>query len=115
MLKINLDRIFRVKGIDKPNQFLQRIGNSPAYASHLVQEKVTSIRFDKLEKMCIDLNCTPNDLFDYIPNKQSPLPPTHALHSISKTDAISEVNKLLHDLPLEKIEQLYTLLKQEKP
>lgn len=115
MLKLNLDRIFRVKGIDKPNQYLQKIGNSPVYASNLVREKVTSIKFYKLEQMCIKFNCTPNDLFDYIPNKQNPLEPTHALHSISKTDAISEVNKLLHELPLEKIEQLYELLRQNKP
>lgn len=115
MLKLNLDRIFKVKGIDKPNQYLQKIGNSPVYASNLVREKVTSIKFHKLEQMCIKFNCTPNDLFDYIPNKQSPLAPGHALHSVSKSEAIGEVNKLLHDLPLEKIEQLYALLKESKP
>lgn len=114
MLKLNLNRIFKVKGIAKPNQYLIKIGNSEVYASNLVSEKVTSVKFHKLEQMCIHLNCTPNDLFDYIPSKNHTLPANHALHSISKSEAIAEVNKLLHDLPMEKIEELYGMLKAKE-
>lgn len=104
-----------MKGIVRPNQYLQQMGISPVYATHLIHEKVSSVKFAKLEQMCIKFNCTPNDLFDYIPSAQSPLPPEHALHSISKTDAIRQVTKMLHDLPIGRIEQLYEQLRQEKP
>ena len=114
MLRLNLDRIFKVKGITKTNQYLIRLGNSVGYASQLVNDKSVSIRFDKLEMLCKAFNCTPNDLFDYKDDAKKPLPEDHALHSISKKDTIGEVNKLLNDLPMEKIEELYKILKGDK-
>ena len=111
MLRLNLDRIFKVKGITKTNQFLINLGNSVGYASQLVNDKSVSIRFDKLEMLCKAFNCTPNDLFDYTDDGKKPLPDGHALYSISKNDTIGEVNKLLNDLPMEKIEELYKILK----
>jgi DNA-binding Xre family transcriptional regulator len=111
MLRLNLGRIFKVKGITKTNQYLIKLGNSDGYASQLVHGRSISIRFDKLEQFCKALNCTPNDLFDFVDDEKNPLPEGHALHSISKTEAIGEVNKLLHDLPMEKIEELYKILK----
>jgi DNA-binding Xre family transcriptional regulator len=114
MLRLNLDRIFKVKGITKTNQYLIKLGNSDGYASQLVHGRSVSIRFDKLEILCKALNCTPNDLFDYKDDAKFPLPEGHALHSISRSDAIGEVNKLLNDLPMEKIEELYKILKGDK-
>lgn len=111
MLRLNLDRIFKVKGITKTNQYLMKLGNSVGYASQLVNDKSVSIRFDKLEMLCKAFNCTPNDLFDYTDDGEKPLPDGHALYSISRNDAIGEVNKLLNDLPMEKIEELYKILK----
>lgn len=111
MLRLNLERIFKVKGITKTNQYLMRLGNSEGYASQLVNGRSVSIRFDKLELLCKSLNCTPNDLFDYTDDDKNPLPEGHALHSILKNNAIGEVNKLLNDLPMEKIEELYKILK----
>ncbi|MGV9004472.1 helix-turn-helix domain-containing protein [Flavobacterium sp.] len=111
MLRLNLDRVFKVKGIIKTNQFLIGLGNSVGYASQLVNGRSISIRYDKLELLCKALNCTPNDLFDYKDDAENKLPAGHALYSIMKSDAINEVNKLLHDLPMEKIEELYKILK----
>ncbi len=113
MLRLNLDRIFKVKGITKTNQYLMKLGNSVGYASQLVNDKSVSIRFDKLEMLCKAFNCTPNDLFDYKDDAKKPLPEDHALHSISKKDTIGEVNKLLNDLPMEKIQELYEVIKNK--
>ena len=113
MLRLNLERIFKVKGITKTNQYLIKLGNSVGYATQLVNGRSVSIRFDKLELLCSALNCTPNDLFDYSNSEQNSLPVGHALHSISKNNAIGEVNKLLNDLPMEKIEELYRILKEK--
>lgn len=111
MLRLSLDRIFKVKGITKTNQYLIHLGNSEGYASQLVNGRSVSIRFDKLELLCKSLNCTPNDLFDYTDDEKIALPEGHALHSISKRNAIGEVNKMLNDLPMAKIEELYKMLK----
>lgn len=114
MIKLNLDRIFSVKGIRNPNTYLVKKGHSSGYATRLINNRAISVPFDKLEAFCIDFNCTPNDLFDYVPSKGQELPAGHALHTISKTEAIGEVNRLLNDMPLKKIEELYAILKREE-
>ncbi len=37
-------------------------------ASHLYHDKTKGIDFDTLNKLCYALDCTPNDLFKYIPD-----------------------------------------------
>lgn len=114
MLRLDLNRILKIKGIEKKNTYLVSRGHSSTYASHLVHGKVVSISFDKLEQLCRDFNCTPNDLFDFVPSKDSSLPEGHALLGLQKNNQIGEVNKLLNELPMEKIEELYRVLKGEE-
>jgi len=111
MIRLNLDRIFRIKGIERKYNYLMSLGFSNSYAHSLSTNKVNSIAFDKLEILCRDFNCTPNDVLEFVPNTNEKLPKDHALWSLRKTEAIEEVNKLLHDLPMEKIEELYRVLK----
>lgn len=39
--------------------------------SRLVNNQTTSIHFENIEKLCNILNCTPNDLFEIIPDNDS--------------------------------------------
>jgi len=112
MIRWNLKRIFTAKGILAPNKFLIQNGHSKSYASSLMNNTVYSISFKKLEQLCVSLNCTPNDLFDFVPDKKVTLPEGHALHSISKSDMIDEVAKLMQDLPMEKIEEMWDKLRE---
>ena len=114
MLRLDLNRILKIKGIEKKNTYLVSRGHSSTYASHLVHGKVVSISFAKLEQLCRDFNCTPNDLFDFVPGKDSSLPEGHALLGLQKKNQIGEVNKLLNELPMERIEELYRVLKGEE-
>ena|SRR6476620_4719320 len=110
MIRLNITRILKIKGITEPNQFFIQSGHSPSYTYHLLRNNLNSLSMEKLEMLCIQLNCTPNDLLTYEPGKRV-VPPGHALHSLTKTETIAEVNKLLHNLPMEKIEELYKVLK----
>jgi hypothetical protein len=56
----------------------------------------------------------PNDLFDFVPAATESLPLDHALWGLKKDAAVEEVNKLLNELPMEKIEELYRVLKAGK-
>lgn len=112
MIRLSLDRLFEVKGVKKPFNFMVKIGNSTGYATKLVNGRATSIPFDKLELLCEHFNCTPNDLFNYIPSSDKVLTATHALHKIAKTESIGKINKLLHELPMEKLEELYRTLEK---
>lgn len=112
MLKLELDRFFQAKGIMRTHKFIMDIGNSAGYASKLINGNAVSIPFDKLELLCVHFNCTPNDLFNYIPSSDKVLTATHALHKIAKTESIGKINKLLHELPMEKLEELYRTLEK---
>lgn len=114
MIKLNLQPIFKIKGITKPVKYLVDKGHSGSYANGVVNDKLLSIPFWKLEMLCIDFNCTPNDLFDFILEKDQQLPENHALFTISKSEAIGEIHKLLNDLPVSKIQELYGILKSGK-
>ena len=35
---------------------------------HMINNETSSIRFENIEKLCKFLNCTPNDLFEIIPD-----------------------------------------------
>ena len=61
MLKINIQDKLKQKGLNK-NQFakLMQIGYPAACA--LYDGTTTRISFDTLEKVCIALECTPNDI-----------------------------------------------------
>lgn len=113
MIKLNLHPIFRMKGITKPISYLIQKGHSSSYASNVVNNRALSIPFWKLEKLCIDFNCTPNDLLDFVPQAENKLPEDHALFTISKTEAIEEIHRLLHDLPASKIQELYLMMKEK--
>lgn len=111
MIRLNITRILKMKGITEPNQFFIKQGHSSSYTYHLLRNNLNSLSMKKLEMLCRHLNCTPNDLLTYIPEQGKMVPPDHALHSLTKTETITEVNQLLHNLPLEKIEELYRELK----
>ncbi len=112
MIRWNLKRIFTAKGILKPNKFLIQNGHSKSYASSLMNDTVYSISLKKLEQLCVSLNCTPNDLFDFVPDKNVTVPEGHALQGIRKHGAIEEVAKLMRDLPMEKIEEMWEKLRE---
>lgn len=114
MIKFNIKRLLKIKGISEPNKYFIKRGHSSSYAYHLIRDKQRSVSFEKLEMLCMDFNCTPNDLLDYIPSPGQNLSEDHALNKLSKNDAVAQVNKLLHELPMEKIEKLYTALKNNQ-
>jgi hypothetical protein len=113
MLFFNLPRIVKLKGIAKPFSHFIRLGYSPNLASRMSQNTVQAFTVAKLEKYCIEFNCTPNDLFEFRPNPSHPLPADHPLYQLKREDNAEEIITLLHDLPIEKIRELAALVKSE--
>ena len=52
----------------KSKDLAQKIGITEANLSLLKSGKVKGVRFDTLEKICLELNCQPGDLFEYVPD-----------------------------------------------
>ena len=114
MLYLNLNRILKIRGIHKPFSHFMSLGYSRSLASRMAQNQVLSFTAEKLERYCIELNCTPNDLFEYKPSSKNPLPADHPLIALQREEKITEINSLLQNLSLEKIRELADLLNEEK-
>lgn len=63
MLKLNLKQIADNKFPNK-NQFAKATGIQYPAVCKLYDGSTKQINFDTLEKICIALDCTPNDLFE---------------------------------------------------
>jgi DNA-binding Xre family transcriptional regulator len=118
MLKININKIFRLRGISKPQLFLRNNGFTDSKAFNITRYKTPALKLDNLERLCALLSCTPNDLLEWHPDKNFTLPETHPLHKLKPTESIN-IAEMLKDVPAEKIaefksgiEELKTKLKQ---
>lgn len=110
MIQLNLQRIFTARGIDQPYKFLVRNGFVPFTAHKYKNSKVDHIRLDHIEKLCVVLNCTPNDLFEWNPDDLLDDRADHPLQKIRRRDKTIEISKMLSNVSLEKLEEIEKLL-----
>jgi len=114
MLTFNFPRLLKIKGINKPFSHFMSLGYSRGTASKMSQNNVTTFTPQKLERYCIEFNCTPNDLFEYKPSTKDILSENHPLMALKREEKTAEINALLQELPIEKIRELANLVKEEK-
>ena len=79
MLKLNIEKHCRLRGIINPVQYLQKAGISYFMAYKLVNGHSDRISIKKLEWLCNVFKCTPNDLFDWTPNDNDEATDKHHL------------------------------------
>jgi len=106
MLTFNPKRMISLRELEKPHSTLVKAGISPATATNLLNYHNTRITLDHVEKICVMLYCTPNDLFEWRPDKNATLPQTHPLFSLQRTQKISNIREMLKDMPVEKLSEL---------
>jgi DNA-binding Xre family transcriptional regulator len=113
MLKMNLSRLFKLRGITKPQKYLMQKGMSYSTSYWLSRDKFTRYNNDVMEKLCYILNCTPNDLFEFRPDKEYLKDEKLELHKLSKTQVnLSEIKTILEKEPVEKLETIYKKIKE---
>lgn len=115
MLELNLKRIFKARGIDMPYKFLVKNGFVPFTAHKYKNGKVEHMRLDHIEKLCILLNCTPNELFEWTPDDLLDDRKDNPLQKIRKRDKKLEISKILSRMSLEKLEEVEKMLQTEAP
>ena len=109
MLYLNLKRVMRLRGIEKHNKFLVDLGFAPATVRNLLKNAVWRMDFENLERICLALNCTPNDVLEWLPPDNQANPEAQALIKLTRKKE-NDLPKLLKDLPIEKFEQIIDLL-----
>lgn len=106
MLKYNLQRLFRMKGIRYPMAFLTKSGIKQSAAYRLTGNDIATISTPDLEVLCRSLKCTPNDLFEWTPGSQSEDRPDNPLFILKRSESKFDISGLVHDMPVDKLEQL---------
>lgn len=114
MLKLNVSRVVRLRGYHKVFAFLYNNGFSRSIASKLVRENAYEIKTDQIERLCIILNCTPSDLFEWQPNPNTVVSESHALKSLIRAGDPPPITNIIQNVPIEKLEKLSRELNERK-
>jgi hypothetical protein len=109
MLIFNPRRIFGLRGIERPNNFLVRNGFTSMIASRLLAHGASHVKVSNISRLCRLLNCSPNDLFDWKPEVSDPLPQNHPLQALVRQES-ANITDLLKDIPLEKLPDLHAMI-----
>ncbi len=112
MIIINFKRIFKIKGINKPFTYLTSVGFSGNFASKVKNNRVRRLELKELEKLCLLLNCTPNDLYEWVPDDDIQVAEDHELHKIRKSDKVFDLTRAMNSLSLEDLGKVEDVLNE---
>ena len=106
MLTYNLQRIFKIKFIEHPYAYLYNHGFGKSESYRYAKTLNPNITLDKVEKLCLLFNCTPDDLMEWTPDKPEDDRTDHHLNYLRKTEVSVNFRKLIRDLSPEQILEL---------
>lgn len=110
MLKLNLQKVFMVRNITKPSTFLGKMGINHYSARNYTNGSQRIVGLDLIEKICIELHCTPNDLLEWIPEKEIQ---DHPMNQLKSSD-IASIAQKLRNIPFDKLSGLNDWFNQQK-
>jgi DNA-binding Xre family transcriptional regulator len=110
MINFNFDRIFKARGVDKPFTYLRKAGFSDNFATKIKNNKIRRIGFKELEKLCLLLRCTPNDLYEWTPDTDSQIDDDHPIQAIRKSEKVFDLTKTLNSIPLSDLDKIEELI-----
>ena len=114
MLTFNPRRVFRLRGINNDLTFMMKNGFIRSTASNLLNGYTRYVKDEHLEKLCLLLHCTPNDLFDWTPAANTLTAEDHPLQTLKRGDAPKNIADIVKNIPLDKLDKVEALLQQLK-
>jgi DNA-binding Xre family transcriptional regulator len=106
MLVFNLKRVLALRGIEKPAAFMLKNGINRQTANNLLYQRTSVVKIEHVEMFCRELNCTPNDLFEWRSGGANALPESHSLNHLKRNQTAQSIREMIKDVPLEKVESL---------
>lgn len=104
MLHYNIERAILMRGHINPKAYLKRMGFTRFIVSNLLS-KPQNIRMEHIEKLCLELHCTPNDLMELEPSESKPMEENHPLKKLIRTDSMQPMREAILRLPPEKLSE----------
>lgn len=114
MLSFRPMRVFHLRDVKNPVTFMIKNGINRSTASNLFRGQVTFIKLEHLERLCLLLKCTPNDLLEWTPDKNSETAVEHPLDALKREAATRNLAEIVKDFPLEKLDRIEAMLEQLK-
>jgi len=114
MLHFNFTRILKMRAIDKPYSFLVKNGFSHNLAHRIGKDKLNNCSMPHLEKICKLLNCTPNDLIEWVPDNETDNQKCTALQSLKKENKFPNIEDITRSIPLDELSILKELIDARK-
>lgn len=113
MLTFNFARVFKARGIEKPFSHLVKAGYSDSFATRVANSRMERMNLKDLEKLCVMLQCTPNDLLEWIPDSKEAKTEKHPLATLRRTGSVTQLSQMLNAVPLDRLGDIETLIKKE--
>ncbi len=113
MLYFDIHRMFKLRGISKPRKFLAENGFSLSQAQRICQLSVWAMRLKVLDRLCLALKCTPNDLIIWKPSKPEHDIKDHPLQKLKAVDVL-DLTSITSDISPEQIPDLVKAISEAK-
>lgn len=114
MLYFNVKRVLQLRGIENPYTFLMKNGFVSQTAWNLANNQIGHIKPAQMERLCLLLHCTPNDLFEWRADANMHGVETHPLKALAREKPSPHISELVKDLPVEKMSELEEIIKNLK-
>ena len=112
MLKFNISRILKEKGIERPYSYFISKGYQRDKAQRLGKDTLKTINLQTLEHLCVLFDCTPNELLEWKPGKEVQDVSTHPLRDLQRSDSPVNIKALLHAIPVTQLPEIEKLIKE---
>lgn len=106
MLSLNIAGVLNAREIQNHNQYLCQHGFSPFMVSRWLNHKTKSISNQNLERLCLLLHCTPNDLYVYSSTPNSFKTTNQPLYNLKPLTVKTPVAQLLNQLSVEQFKEV---------
>lgn len=103
---LNLEPVFKARNINSPFAYLLKIGINSNSANKMLKGEIVQLNFNQMTTLCVNLNCTPNDLFAL---REMSLPEFHELNKIKllkEQDDTLSVNEWLNKKSVDEVQEI---------
>lgn len=114
MLKLNINTLAKARGIKNLTAHLTNFGFTYQPAFRLASGKIKSLPIRNIEKLCLALNCTPNDLFIFQPQSNEPIPENHPLKPLIPVSQHIDLTNFADEIPISKLHEFSQKLEELK-
>ena len=112
MLTLNIIPILKARGVQKPYTFLVSKGFNSHTANVLLNSTTVSFRLKHIEKLCLILNVTPNELLLFTPDKNTIVNEDHPINKLSNKNTDLNWQETIQTIPLDQLKEIVTIIKK---